>query len=69
MPVALNSGLFWTGGGFLKKPGRIVIEFLPAIPAGLKRAEFMRTLQERTEEATAKLVAEGRSLLGTPRTS
>ena len=52
-----------SGPGFLKKPGRIVIEFLPAIPAGLKRAEFMRTLQERTETATARLVAEGRELL------
>ena len=61
VPVALNSGLFWTG--FLKRPGRIVIEFLPAIPAGLKRAEFMRTLQERTETATARLVVEGRALL------
>ncbi|MGA7710444.1 MAG: lysophospholipid acyltransferase family protein [Rhizomicrobium sp.] len=65
VPVALNSGLFWTGpGGFLKKRGRIVIEFLPAIPAGLKRAEFMRQLQQRIEEATAKLVTEGRNLLG-----
>ena len=61
VPVALNSGLFWTG--FLKKPGRIVVEFLPAIPAGLKRADFMRTLQERTETATARLLAEGRELL------
>jgi 1-acyl-sn-glycerol-3-phosphate acyltransferase len=61
VPVALNSGLFWTG--FLKKPGRIVVEFLPAIPAGLKRAEFMRTLQESTEIATSRLLAEGRELL------
>ena len=57
VPVALNSGLFWTG--FLKRPGRIVIEFLPAIPAGLKRADFMRTMLERTETATARLVEEG----------
>jgi 1-acyl-sn-glycerol-3-phosphate acyltransferase len=64
VPVALNSGLFWTGpGGFVKRRGRIFIEFLPAIPAGLKRAEFMRTLEQRTEEATAKLVAEGRALI------
>lgn len=61
VPVALNSGLFWTG--FLKKRGHIVIEFLDAIPAGLKRAEFMRLLQDRTESATAKLVLEGRALL------
>lgn len=64
VPVALNSGLFWTGpGGFVKKPGRIVIEFLPPIPAGLKRAEFMAVLKGRIEEATARLVREGRALL------
>jgi len=61
VPVALNSGLFWTG--FVKKPGRIVIEFLPAIAAGLKRGEFMRLLEEGTEKATAALVAEGRAQL------
>ncbi len=61
VPVALNSGLFWNG--FLKNPGRVIIEFLPAIPAGLKRAEFMRALEERTETATARLLAEGRTLL------
>ncbi|MBU6299782.1 MAG: 1-acyl-sn-glycerol-3-phosphate acyltransferase, partial [Alphaproteobacteria bacterium] len=58
VPVALNSGLFWTGpGGFLKKRGRITIAFLPKIPAGLKRTEFMRTLEDRIETATAELVA------------
>ncbi|HSM95763.1 MAG TPA: lysophospholipid acyltransferase family protein [Rhizomicrobium sp.] len=61
LPVALNSGLFWTGpAGFLKKPGKVVVEFLPPIPPGLKRAEFMDTLQTRIETATAKLLAEGR---------
>lgn len=57
VPVALNSGQFWSG--FRKIPGTIVIEFLPAIPPGLKRAEFMRILEERIETATAKLLAEG----------
>ncbi len=61
VPVALNSGQFWTG--FIKHPGTIVIEFLPAIPAGLKRAEFMRELQGRIETATARLVDEGRRQL------
>ena len=62
VPVALNSGQFWRGG-FEKKPGTIVIEFLPAIPAGLKRAEFMRALEESIERRTAKLLEEGRKLL------
>jgi 1-acyl-sn-glycerol-3-phosphate acyltransferase len=61
VPVALNSGQFWTS--FTKYPGRIVIEFLPAIPAGLKRAEFMRELQSRIESATTELVAEGDRML------
>lgn len=61
VPVALNSGQFWTG--FIKKPGTIVIEFLPPIPPGLKRAAFMTTLQDCIEHATAKLLVEGRQIL------
>jgi 1-acyl-sn-glycerol-3-phosphate acyltransferase len=64
IPAALNSGLFWTGpGGFLKKPGRVVIEFLEPIPPGLKRREFMATLEARLEGGTNALLAEGRTLL------
>jgi 1-acyl-sn-glycerol-3-phosphate acyltransferase len=64
VPVALNSGLFWTGpGGFLKKRGRIVVEFLPPIPAGLPRREFLALLQQRIESATDRLVAEGEAQL------
>ena len=40
VPVALNSGVYWTG--FTKHPGTIVLEFLEPIPPGLKRADFMR---------------------------
>jgi 1-acyl-sn-glycerol-3-phosphate acyltransferase len=59
VPVALNSGLFWTGpGGFVKKPGQIVIEFLSPIAPGLKRQDFMRTLEETIETATAELIRE-----------
>jgi len=60
-PVALNSGLFWTG--FVKNRGRVTIAFLPAIPPGLKRAAFMAELQERIETATAALLSEGRAAL------
>lgn len=64
VPVALNSGLFWTGpGGFLKKRGRVVLAFLPSIPPGMKRQDFMRTLEERIETATADLVREGNAQL------
>jgi 1-acyl-sn-glycerol-3-phosphate acyltransferase len=64
VPVALNSGLFWTGpAGFLKRRGRIVVQFLPALPAGLGRADFMAQLIGGIEEATRRLLAEGRALL------
>ncbi|MGN6516923.1 MAG: lysophospholipid acyltransferase family protein [Rhizomicrobium sp.] len=64
VPAALNSGLFWTGpAGFLKKPGRIVVEFLAPISPGLKRGAFMTRLEHDIETATARLVEEGLNLL------
>jgi 1-acyl-sn-glycerol-3-phosphate acyltransferase len=54
VPVALNSGVYWTG--FRKLPGTIVLEFLPPIPPGMKRAEFMAQLESRIETATNKLL-------------
>jgi 1-acyl-sn-glycerol-3-phosphate acyltransferase len=72
VPVALNSGLFWTGPmGFLKKRGRVVVQFLEPIPPGLRPREFLKTLEARIETATAQLIDEGEALLqrnglGTP---
>jgi 1-acyl-sn-glycerol-3-phosphate acyltransferase len=63
--VAVNSGLFWGRRAFLKRRGRIVAEILPAIPPGLDRRTAMAELERRIEEATAKLVAEGRKHLST----
>jgi 1-acyl-sn-glycerol-3-phosphate acyltransferase len=57
-PVATNSGAHWPPHGFLRKPGTIVFEYLEPIPPGLKRAEFMRTLRERIETASEKLLNE-----------
>jgi 1-acyl-sn-glycerol-3-phosphate acyltransferase len=54
MPVALNSGRYWQG--FWKYPGTITLEFLPPIPAGLKRREFMVELEARIETSTNKLL-------------
>lgn len=56
-PVATNSGVHWPAHGFIRRPGTIVFEYLEPIPPGLKRAEFMRTLEERIETASAKLLA------------
>lgn len=56
VPVALNSGLFWGRRRFVKRPGVIDVEVLAAIPPGLSRDDFMTTLRERIEGATARLV-------------
>ena len=58
VPFALNSGVFWPRRRFLRYPGTIVIEFLPAIPAGLSRRDFQARLEAAIEQATARLVAE-----------
>jgi 1-acyl-sn-glycerol-3-phosphate acyltransferase len=60
VPVALNSGLFWRRRGFIKRPGRIVVEFLPPIAPGLDRKAFMAELEQRLEGATERLIAEAR---------
>lgn len=61
VPVALNSGLFWGRRSIMKRPGRIVVEFLEPIPPGLDRQTFMALLESRIEAATARLLAEGRA--------
>jgi len=61
VPVALNSGLFWKRRGFLRRPGTVLIEILPAIAPGLDRREVMERLRAEIEYATARLVAEARA--------
>jgi 1-acyl-sn-glycerol-3-phosphate acyltransferase len=61
VPFGLNAGLFWPRRKFLRHPGTIVIEFLPAIPAGLPRKVFQARLETAIEMSTAALVSEGRT--------
>jgi len=61
LPIALNSGLYWPRRSFLRHPGTIIVEILPPIDAGSPRRKFMATLETAIEDATAKLVSEGRA--------
>lgn len=63
VPFALNSGLFWPRRKFIRRPGTIVISFLPAISPGLDRKAFQQRLESVIESETASLVAEGRQRL------
>lgn len=58
VPMALNSGCFWPRRKFLRRPGTIIVEFLPAIPPGLPRARFMARLEDAIETAADRLYAE-----------
>jgi 1-acyl-sn-glycerol-3-phosphate acyltransferase len=55
-PMATNSGAHWPAHGFIRRPGRIIYEFLPPIAPGLRRGAFMRTLEERIETASLALL-------------
>ena len=57
VPVALNTGLHWGKGAFLKYPGTVTFEFMPPMNvsdfAGKK--EFMAELERRIESKCAEL--------------
>ena len=63
LPVALNTGLYWPKNSFFKRPGKVVIEFLPVIQPGLPADQVMKTLEEQIETNSARLVSEGRQRL------
>jgi 1-acyl-sn-glycerol-3-phosphate acyltransferase len=58
VPVAVNSGLFWGRRSFVKRPGRITLEFLDPIMPGRSRREVMSELERRIEDATSRLERE-----------
>jgi 1-acyl-sn-glycerol-3-phosphate acyltransferase len=62
VPIALNTGVFWPRRGFLRRPGTMIVEFLPPFPPGLPRKQFAQELQDRIEYATARLVAEANAV-------
>lgn len=66
VPVAVNSGLFWPARGGLKRPGTITLAFLPPIPPGLARQDFVATLTQRIEEKTTALLDAARADMAPP---
>lgn len=56
VPVALNTGTFWGRKSMFKRPGMIIIDIQPAIPAGLERDQFMDVLQTTINTASDRLL-------------
>jgi 1-acyl-sn-glycerol-3-phosphate acyltransferase len=61
LPVALNAGVVWPRQKFMKYPGKIIVEFLPVIPAGLSKEEFFQRMKEAIETSTQRIVKEALS--------
>jgi 1-acyl-sn-glycerol-3-phosphate acyltransferase len=55
-PVAVSTGLIWKPKGLMRSPGTATFKFLPPIPPGLPREDFMRRLEDTIE-------SEGQALL------
>jgi 1-acyl-sn-glycerol-3-phosphate acyltransferase len=62
VPLGLNSGVFWPRRSLVRKPGTIIVEFLDPIPPGLPKAEFLERLTAAIEAASARLLAESKTL-------
>ena len=58
VPAALNSGLFWPRRSLKRRPGTIIVEFLPPIAPGFGRTGFLAHLQDTIEQASARLLEE-----------
>jgi len=69
IPVALNSGMFWERRGFIKHSGKIIVEFLPPLPKGLKAREHMEQLEKAIEEASNRLKDEAETKFFPPQGS
>lgn len=60
LPMAVNTGLFWPRGSIRKYPGKVIFEFLPPIEPGLPEKKVMQALEERIENASIRLMHEGK---------
>lgn len=60
IPMALNSGLFWARNSFIKKPGKVIFEFLSPIEPGLPDKKVMQALEDRLESHSLSLMKEAK---------
>ncbi len=64
VPIALNSGLYWPRRALTRRPGTIAVEILDPIAPGMRPKAFLGELRSRLEEASTRLLEEGRRELG-----
>ncbi|MEQ8696898.1 MAG: lysophospholipid acyltransferase family protein [Bauldia litoralis] len=64
VPIATNMGLSWDRRKARKRPGTVVVEFLPPMEPGPDKAAFMARLEAAIETRSDDLAAEGRKVNG-----
>ena len=60
VPIALNSGVYWSRRALKRRPGTIKVEILDPIAPGMRPKAFLAELRTRIEEASMRLFDEGR---------
>lgn len=60
VPVATNLGCFWKQQEKPKTPGTATVEFLPPLPQGLEKDDFMARMEAAIEDRTNELIAQAR---------
>ena len=60
VPLALNSGVYWSRRTLSRRPGTIKVEILDPIAPGMRPKAFLTELRSRIEEASMRLFEEGR---------
>ena len=67
VPLATNAGLCWPATGFVRRPGQVVYEVLPALPADLNPKAMVGALEAALEGGCDRLLDEGLAVQGRTR--
>lgn len=59
IPAATNAGVYWPKHSLLRKPGLVVVEYLPELAMDKNAQVFIKNLQAVVEAASDSLAAEG----------
>lgn len=58
VPVAINSGVYWSPDGFMKYSGEVEVSYMAPIAPGLPDEEFLQRLEDHIKTEKNRLVEE-----------
>jgi 1-acyl-sn-glycerol-3-phosphate acyltransferase len=59
IPAATNAGVHWPKHSLMRKPGLVIVEYLPELPMQKDPQKFISQLKELVETASDRLAIEG----------